>query len=293
MFKWAQIGDLQMPYQDDRAVALWFKIMRKYKPDAIDIVGDIDDFLEFSSYSDGTTDEFFNQLSMEEKDFGKSMAVATKAYDSLTEQADREAFEWPEKPTLNPVPYVMQVSKGAREFYTKISEDHPDADKFSALGNHDIRVFNYIDKKAPLFKPQITPDSLWDFKNLGIGYSMYEEPPVERFGGFHVHHGTTTSDTGPAVQKDIEKFQINLIRGHDHRGGVFYRNYPMANRELTGVATGHMCDPKAYGLKYTINHSWQLGFSTVEIDEMGNAFPEFHKITPDYTCNFRGRLFKG
>ena len=140
MFKWAQIGDLQMPYQDDRAVALWFKIMKKWKPDAIDTVGDIDDFLEFSSYSDGTTDEFFNQLAVEDKNFDRSMASAVKAYDALTEQEEREAFEWPEQPTLNPVPYVLQVSKGAREFYTQIAVDHPDADKFAALGNHDISL---------------------------------------------------------------------------------------------------------------------------------------------------------
>ena len=44
-FKWAFVGDLQMPYQDDRAVALWFSVMKAWKPDAIDIVGDIDDLL--------------------------------------------------------------------------------------------------------------------------------------------------------------------------------------------------------------------------------------------------------
>ena len=261
MLKWAQVGDLQMPYQDDRAVALWFKIMKRYNPHAIDVVGDISDFLEFSSYSDGSTDEFFNSIKKSESE--------------------------------SPVPYVLQLAKPATEFYTKIAEEHPNADKFSALGNHDIRVFSYMDKKAPTFAKEISPDSLWDFKNLGFGYALYEDPPTLRHGGIHVHHGTTVSDTGPAVQKDIEKFHISLIRGHDHRGGVFYRNYPLAGTELLGIATGHMCDPKAYGLRYTINHSWQLGFSTVEIDDYGNKFAEFHRISPDYTCLFKGRLFKG
>ncbi len=61
-FRWAQVGDLQAPYEDRRAVALWFQVMKKWKPDAIDIVGDIDDQLEYSTFSDGTTDEFFARL---------------------------------------------------------------------------------------------------------------------------------------------------------------------------------------------------------------------------------------
>lgn len=56
------MGDLQIPYEDRRAVALWLKVMKWWKPNAIDYVGDIDDQLEYSRFSDGTTDEFYAQL---------------------------------------------------------------------------------------------------------------------------------------------------------------------------------------------------------------------------------------
>lgn len=267
-FKWAMVGDLQIPYQDDRAVALWFKVMKAYKPDAIDIVGDIDDFLEFSRFSDGTTDDFFNQLKKSRKDE-------------------------PESEDFSPVPFVLQVSEKAKEFYTDIRKAHPNADIFSALGNHEDRVFSYMDKKAPEFVDAITPDSLWDFKNLGIEYAMYQEPPTERFAGVHVHHGATTTTTGLAVKNDIENYGISLVRGHDHRGGVVYKTFPMRRETLVGMGTGHMCNPRGYGLQYTIDPSWQLGFGTIEIDEHGNVFPQFHKISPDYTVIFNGRVFKG
>ena len=55
-FKWAFVGDLQIPYHDARAVELFFKVMKAWKPDAIDVVVYIDDQLEYSSFRDGTTD---------------------------------------------------------------------------------------------------------------------------------------------------------------------------------------------------------------------------------------------
>lgn len=266
-FRWALVGDLQIPYHDQRAVDLWFKVMKSYRPDAIDVVGDIDDFLEFSRFSDGTTDDFFAKL--------KKARVA----------GENEDF--------SPVPYVLQVSEKAKSFYTAIREANPHADIFAALGNHEERVFSYMDKKAPDFVNEITPDSLWDLKNLGIPYALYQTPPTERFAGIHVHHGATVSSGGMAVAKDIDNYNVSLARGHDHLGGVVFKTYPMRNETLIGLACGHMCDPRGYGLKYTINPSWQLGFATVEIDTLGNPNAQFHRISPDYTVVFNGKLYKG
>lgn len=258
--RWAFVGDLQMPYHDKRALDLFMRVMKAWRPQAIDVVGDVDDQLEYSSFSDGTTDDFFNQLRKEE--------------DS------------------NPLPFIKRNADGAREFYAALRGQHKRANIHVSLGNHDIRIFKYIDKKAPDFKKEITPEFLWGLDNVGISYRMYSEPPMERYAGVHVHHGATTTATGLAVRSDIETYNVSLVRGHDHRGGVVYKSYPMTGQVLAGMGTGHLCDPKAYGLQYTINPSWELGFGIAHV-ENNTAHLQFIPITPEYTCVVDGKLFAG
>lgn len=260
-FKWAFVGDLQIPYEDERAVALWFKAMKWWKPDAIDMVGDIDDQLEYSRFSDGTTDEFFNRLKKEEDP--------------------------------SPINFIKKNADGARAFYEKARKQHPNADIHVSLGNHDIRIFDYIDKKAPAYNAQITPNLLWGLDDYGITYKMYHEKPHLRFARTHVHHGVTTSTTGPTVGKDIESYGISLVRGHSHKALVAFKTYPMTGVTLHGLECGHMCNINAYGLQYTINPEWQQGFGIAHITEGEHIKLDFIPITPDYTCVIDGKVFKG
>lgn len=280
------VGDTQIPYHDARAIALFFKVMKWWKPDAIDIVGDIDDQLEYSRFSDGTTDEFFNQIKANQKAELKAQEVYQKALDK---------GESPEPPPMfdtDYLPFVKANADAAREFYSELRKAHPKADIHSSLGNHDIRVFGYMDKKAPDALEQITPEFLWGLDNAGITWTMYDEPPKKRFGDIYVHHGNTTSASGLAVKGDIENYNVSLVRGHDHRGGVVYKSYPMTGQTLIGMGTGHMCDPSAYGLSYTTNPSWELGFGIGRVIE-GHAHLEFVHIDPTYTCVVDGKVFKG
>jgi len=270
--KWAFVGDLQIPYQDDRAVALWFKVMKWWKPDAIDILGDIDDQLEYSRFSDGTTDEFFSQLKKSKQEEGESDSDFAKR--------------------INPLPWVEKNALGAKEFYTDVAKAHPNADKHASLGNHDIRVFQYIDKKAPDYVDQVTPNFLWGLDDLGYTHRMYELPPLKRFANVHVHHGATVSDTGLAVRGDIEKYNISMARGHDHRGGVVHKSYPIAEQTLIGLGAGHLCDPTKYGLRYTINPQWEQGFGIAHVHG-DDVHMQFINIKRDYTCVVDGRRFVG
>ncbi len=38
--KWMLSSDQQFPYQDDKAIELWFKVMKWFKPDVVDYLGD-------------------------------------------------------------------------------------------------------------------------------------------------------------------------------------------------------------------------------------------------------------
>lgn len=265
MFRWALVGDLQIPYEDKRAVALWMKVMKAWKPHAIDFVGDIDDQLEYSRFSDGTTDD---------------------AYYKIKNQ------EVPEEP----IEFIRRNAQGARDFYTQVRQQHKRADMHLSMGNHDIRVFKYLDKvekKFPEIGEQVTPNLLWGVDDLGISYKYYHEKPHERFNGIHVHHGITTSQTTQTtVRSDIENYDISLIRGHSHRAAVVNVSYPLSGRNLVGMETGHMCDPGGYGLQYTVNPDWQLGFGICYIYGDHQKL-EFVPISSSYTCVVDGKLFEG
>jgi hypothetical protein len=278
-FKWALVGDLQIPYENKRAVALWFKAMKLWKPDAIDFVGDIDDQLEYSRFSDGTTDEFFNQLKAMEKENVKAKSDFDKALKERIARSDGvgELPVLPEPHDLNPLPFIKKNADGAREFYQEVRRQHKNADLHASLGNHDIRIFSYMDKKAPEFLGELTPNLLWGLDDAGISWRMYDEVPLHRFAGVHVHHGNTVSSTGLAVKNDIENYNVSLARGHDHRGGVVFKSYPMTNTTLIGLGTGHMCDPNAYGLSYTNNPTWELGFGIIHVVD-GKAIAQFVPI---------------
>lgn len=287
---------MQIPYHDKRAVELWLKVMKAWKPHAIDFVGDIDDQLEYSSFSDGTTDEAFNDLKAKEKQYEKELAAYDRALLKRLSSDDPEKIDlpvMPEVPDLSPLPIIKKNADAAKEFYTAVAEQHPKADKHSSLGNHDIRIFKYLDKKAPDYVSQVTPNVLWGLDDLGISWRHYDLPPLERFAGIHVHHGATTTTTGLAVKNDIELYNISLVRGHDHRGGVVYKTYPMTDLSLVGMGCGHLCDTSGYGLKYTINPSWEQGFGIAYVVD-GKAHLQFIPIRDTEkgkTCVVDGKVF--
>lgn len=298
-FKWAFVGDLQIPYHDKRAVELFFKVMQAWKPDAIDAVGDIDDQLEYSRFSDGRTAEFFNQLKAIEKEDDKALVEYEKELAKAEEASKKDSnllTKMPVRPVrrdTNPLPFIKANADGARQFYTELRGQHKNADIHSSLGNHDIRVFDYLDKKAPEYLDIVTPNLLWGLDDLGITWRLYEEPPLERFAGIYVHHGATTTTTGLAVKADIENYGVSLVRGHDHRGGVVYKSYPMTGNSLVGMGTGHLCDPSAEGLKYTINPGWEKGFGIAHVID-GKAHLQFvpmRNTDRGLTCIVDGKVF--
>lgn len=291
---------MQIPYHDKRAVELFLKVMKSWKPDAIDVVGDIDDQLEYSTFSDGTTDEFFNQIKAEEAAQAKALAAREKELARREKIVPSPVEGLNVLPELEPIPeiepvdvqtlgFVKSHADGAREFYTTLRKQHPNADIHASLGNHEMRVFRYLDRKAPQVVGQVTPEFLWGLDNLGISWEMYDVPPTERYAGIYVHHGATTSTTGLAVKSDIENYNVSLVRGHDHRGGVVYKSHPLSKSSLVGMGTGHLCDPSAYGLRYTINPSWEQGFGIAYVVD-GRAHLQFVPMR-HYTVVLDGKVF--
>lgn len=265
--RWAMVSDVHIPYHNPRYVDLWFKVLKWFKPDIVDFLGDISDQDCYSRFSDGRANEFLMQF----KDIDVS----------------------------NVAPISIEREKDVRDFYAQHREMLPAARMFSALGNHDIRVFDYMDKKLPEALEHITPESLWDFKRLGIDYIHYGDPPKHRFGDIHVHHGNSISKhAGESVRNDITEFGVSLVRGHSHRIGNYNKTYELRDEVLRGYEIGHMTDIKSPGMSYTNSHSWQPGFALAYI-EAGSKYtadglwPHIQQvhISPDYTCRIGSKKF--
>jgi hypothetical protein len=241
--------------------------VKAFKPDVIDYLGDTDDQACYSRYTEGRPMEF---LQAHKDGTGETI-----------------------------LPLSQKEAQGAKEFYQQTRKLRPNAEIFSALGNHDIRVFDYFEKKLPEYLEAVTPNSLWGLDNLGIDYIYYSEPPKHRYGDIHVHHGNAISqNSAESVRKDMDNFGVSIVRGHSHRAGSFYKTYELRNETIRGFEIGHMCDEKSSGMNYTNSHNWQKGFAVAHIESgvswtKDGYYPhiQFIEITPDYTCRVDGKTF--
>ena len=253
-------SDQQIPYQDDRALKLWFDVMRWFKPDVIDYLGDTSDQFCFGRIEEGTTKEFL-----------KTLPTETRPEDMLK--------------------YVQHQENDTAEFYAKTRKMRPNAEIFSALGNHDIRVFNYADKNMPEILNELTPESLWGLDNLGIDYIYYNDVPAHRYGDIYVHHGISISkNAGESVRNDVSDLGVSLIRGHSHRLGSYFKTYQLKNETLRGYEIGHMCKVDSEGFKYSQVHNLQQGFA-VGLISGDQVHIQLVEISPDYECWVAGRKF--
>lgn len=259
---WAIGSDQQFPYHDERMINLWFKVLKYLKPDAVDYLGDVSDQACYSRFSMGTPNEFLAKYA--------------------TEEATPEYY----------LGFVESEEKIVREFYSRTRELLPNADMFVALGNHDIRVWDYLEKKVPDIVEQVTPEFLWGLDSIGADYIYYGDLPKHRFGDIHVHHGNAVSKhAGESVKADVDNWGVSLIRGHSHRMGDFFKTYELRNETIRGYEIGHMSDVKDAGMMYTNVHNWQHGFAygIIENGEYPHIFTV--AVSPDYTCYIGRKKF--
>lgn len=269
--KWMLSSDHQIPFQDDRAIDLWFQVMDYFKPHVVDYLGDVSDQFCFSNFGAGRTEEFLYQVPEVPLDSGANPDDFNKAQHLMQ--------------------YVKREEKPAADFYALTRAKRPRAEIFSALGNHDIRVWNYADKYMKEILGDLTPESLWGLDNLGIDYIYYDDLPRLRYGGLYAHHGLSASaEAGASVKSDVTALGVSLIRGHSHRMGTYYKTYELRNEILRGYEIGHMCKVDSGGFKYTQVHNWQQGFALGWVHGE-QAHIQMVEILPDYTCWAAGKHF--
>jgi hypothetical protein len=268
-------SDHQIPFQDDRAIDLWFQVMKWFKPDVIDYLGDTSDQFCFSNFGVGRREEFLS--------YQPKIDVYSGAN---PEDFNVEAFA-----NAQVLKEVLHEEKDAAEFYAKTRKMRKDAEIFSALGNHDIRVWNYADKYLKEIYDEITPESLWGLDSLGIDYIYYVDLPRLRYGGLYAHHGISAlAEPGASAKSDVEKLGVSLIRGHSHRMGSWFKTYQLRNETLRGYEIGHLCKVDSDGFKYTQIHNWQQGFA-VGLVSGEDVHIQLVEINHNYECWVAGHKF--
>jgi predicted phosphodiesterase len=196
---------------------------------------------------------------------------------------------WADGTTEEVVAQAMAEAQDVKDYWAKVRKTAPNARLIWTEGNHDLRPFDYVDKKAPALKDLITPESLWDLSTYGVEYIKYDAPPQITMGDIYVHHGVAVSKhAGGSVQSDMESFGVSLVRGHSHRMGVYSKTYELRDTTIRGYEIGHLMQVDE--ATYTQVHNWQLGFA-IGVNDDGTGHIDLVPIYPGYVCYVGGKRF--
>lgn len=252
------LGDWHIPYQDDKALKLVFRIVKSLKPNIITLNGDILDFYALSRFS---------------KDPNRVL--------SLQEEIDT-AYEYLKRLRKeNPKAHIIFID-GNHEFRMEkfLSDKAPEL---------------YGLKRAEDDSPVHSLDSLLRFKDLkieqvssGLKESYYwygNELLIGHFNRINKHSGYTAKNL-------LEDKHVSLIQGHTHRLGSSYRTVRVGEnkyRILVAYENGCLC-----GLQptYVLDPNWQQGFSVVHKKKNDNRFHIQQVPIINYACFFGEREWR-
>lgn len=226
------VSDAHIPHQDDKAVSKWFESITKNKPDKIIIAGDLLDFWELSS---------FDKVPKSSKSF-------------------------------------IQEIKLGRLFLTNLRKVAVNARIVFVLGNHCFRLKKYLLSVAPELYDleELSLENLLRLKDNDIEFVDCKEGPsrfVDTYTidqGFYVgHFNLSRPSSGATVKALVDKYGVNIIQGHCHRGGVYYKRL-LTGKILTGIESYCLC---SLNPSYMSSPNWQGGWVDV-ID----GVPELHPV---------------
>lgn len=122
---------------------------------------------------------------------------------------------WSDGSTEEVFASILGENVHAQEYWQRVRKLRPKARLIWTLGNHDIRPFEYVDKKAPALRELITYDSLWDASNLKLEIYDYNKPPLVKMGDIYIHHGVAVSKhSGDSARSDVDSWGVSIVRGH-------------------------------------------------------------------------------
>jgi len=196
------VSDIHFPRHSPRHVNLLMKVVKAWKPDSIDLLGDIDDADSTGRWAEGTPDaivgigeggvkettQLFADLREERKDALIRMHDGNHGWTRHRQYLEKKA------------PALM---------------DMIDADKLYEYSKHGVEWHDYDKPPVKLF-------------DTGTLYGHHGE--------------SISKHAGESVRNDCLNWGVSLIRGHSHRQGVYKKSYPMTGQEIRGFEIGHLTD---------------------------------------------------
>lgn len=144
----------------------------------------------------------------------------------------------------------------------QLNEAAPNSLKPFLIGNHEVRVLNFMMQKAPQFRHTVIKtfsDMIRENDGLWLGFNT-EELDI---GPLKIYHGRAVGAfPAKAHAERYVAYQRDVIAGHVHRASLFSKTGP--DKMIESVTSGCLCNLKPSYSNYV--QDWQQGIVLVTID---------------------------
>lgn len=202
-------------------------------------------------------------------------------------------FREPQREVLTAEDEVRAGRMAAQEFWAKVADLAPRAARYQILGNHDARLFKFLQRHAakaegairiaeeihrdpagelraraskrmgPGEHEDIPLRILWEFD--GVKTQPDDRTPLE-LDGIIFAHGWQTR-----LGSHVHYFAQNCVVGHTHRGGVHYARH-RGSTTLWELNAGYIADKDSPAMRYTFSTVSQSVPGYGWVDEHGPRF---------------------
>lgn len=189
---------------------------------------------------------------------------------------------------------ALGLHQDVREMRSLLQEHHrahPEARKRFLMGNHDIRVENFLAEKALALAdlPELQVGVLFGLDALGIEVYPYKER-VELCPGVFVTHGEVARK-GSGQSARAQHRGLSGISGHTHRLGHVWETDLRGTIEW--VEGGCLCSLTP---DYIAAPDWQQGFTTVCVDRARGRYEirpvAIRRAGRSYWLMYDGEMFE-
>lgn len=235
--RWLFASDIHFPRHDSRMLELWFQVLKYMKPQAVDLLGDIDDADGTGRWAEGTSREGF---SLDDAGITGTRQLL-KDIHRVVPKADK---------------HFHDGNHGWTRHKKYLDKNFP------------------ASLKDEVYTPEVLYEYQ---KAGFVWHEYDQPPVRRYGDIFAHHGESISKHAGESVRNDVEKWGVSVIRGHSHRQGEYFKSFPLDGRTVRGYEIGHMCDAKKMdyiinpdwqaGFAYGIVHGDQVFVDTVEIHD--------------------------
>lgn len=200
--KWLMCSDVHFPKHDKRALDMWMDILRYLKPQAVDLLGDIDDAEETSRWAKGTSVEGF---SLNLDGIGLTRQFLSDI-NKIVPKADK---------------HFHDGNHGWHRHKKWLDQNAPQT---------------LLDE---VYTPEVLYESS---KSGFAWHEYEDGPVHRFGDVYAHHGDSTSKHSGESVRNDCLNWGVSVVRGHSHRLGRWEQTYPIDGRSIRGFEGGHLCD---------------------------------------------------